>query len=145
MQWSQWDTLHASFLSEQVREKAYAFANVCAGEHVPILDATVDHAFVNMYLHHDEDPSKAIREMTRIVKSGGKIIITGLDEHAFEFLRSEQHDRWMGFRREEMRQWFVGAGSKNVQVDGVGTNRCADSCCGSEHARVSLLVDSGEK
>jgi ubiquinone/menaquinone biosynthesis C-methylase UbiE len=114
-------------------------------DNLPIPPATVDHAFANMYLHHVENPQNAIKEMARIVKPGGKVVITDLDKHSFEFLRTEQHDRWMGFRREDVQQWFVDAGLKNVAVDCVGVNCCADSSCGSERASVSIFVASGEK
>jgi ubiquinone/menaquinone biosynthesis C-methylase UbiE len=55
-----------------------------------------------MLLHHVENPKVAIKEMVRILKPGGMIVITDLDEHKFEFLKTEQHDRWMGFKREDV-------------------------------------------
>jgi ubiquinone/menaquinone biosynthesis C-methylase UbiE len=59
-----------------------------------------------MYLHHVELPSEAIKEMVRILKPGGKLVVTDLDEHAFEFLKEEHHDKWMGFRRDDIERWF---------------------------------------
>jgi len=114
-------------------------------EKLPISDEAVDYAFANMYLHHVESPPKAIKEMMRILKPGGKLVITDLDEHPFEFLRDEHHDRWMGFKREEIKQWFREAGFKNVIVDCVGESCCAQSRCGSEYADISIFVASGER
>ena len=82
--------------------------------------------------------------MVRILKPGGKLIITDLDEHTFAFLKEEQHDRWMGFKREEVRGWFTAAGLKNVAVESVGENCCAPSSCGGESASISIFVASGE-
>ena len=79
-------------------------------EALPIARQTVDHVFANMYLHHVESPPAAIKEMVRILKPGGKLIITDADEHTYEFLRTEQHDRWLGFRRDDIRSWFQLAG-----------------------------------
>ncbi len=45
-------------------------------EHIDIRDNSVEYVFANMYLHHVEDPSSAIKEMTRILKPGGKLIIS---------------------------------------------------------------------
>ncbi|MCJ7748792.1 MAG: class I SAM-dependent methyltransferase [Desulfobacterales bacterium] len=114
-------------------------------EHLPILDETMDYAFVNMFLHHVESPSEAIQEIARILRPKGKLVITDLDEHTFEFLRTEHHDRWMGFKREDIRQWLIEAGLKNVVADCVGENCCAQSSCGSDYTSISIFVASGEK
>jgi ubiquinone/menaquinone biosynthesis C-methylase UbiE len=137
---------------EMLAEMMRKFAN-CEGidyrigeaENLPVSDETVGYVFANMYLHHVESPSKAIKEMVRILKPGGKLIITDLDEHTFEFLKDEHHDRWMGFKREDIRKWFTEAGLKDVIVDSVGENCCAQSRQGDEYARVSIFVASGKK
>ncbi|MDI6870790.1 MAG: class I SAM-dependent methyltransferase [Bacillota bacterium] len=114
-------------------------------ERLPLPEGAVDYAFANMCLHHVESPPAAIREMARILRPGGKLVLTDLDEHRFRFLVEEQHDRWMGFKRDDIRQWFSEAGLQNVAVDCVGENCCANSTCGCESASVSIFVASGEK
>jgi len=114
-------------------------------EKLPIPDEAVDYAFANMYIHHVESPQKAIKEMVRILKPGGKLVITDMDEHEFKFLKEEHHDRWMGFEREDVRRWFEEARLKNVIVDCIGESCCAQSSCGDEHASISIFVASGEK
>jgi len=113
-------------------------------EKLPIPDGAVDYVFANMYLHHVESPLKAIMEMVRILKPGGKLVVTDLDEHTFEFLKEEHRDRWMGFRREDIERWFKESGLRNVSVECVGEDCCAQSSCG-EYARISIFVASGEK
>ncbi len=114
-------------------------------EKLPIEDKTVDYVFANMYLHHVENPPDALKEMARILKSNGMLVITDLDEHSFEFLKNEHHDRWMGFKREDVFNWFTEAGLTDVAVDCVGQKCCADSQCGTESASVSIFVVSGRK
>jgi ubiquinone/menaquinone biosynthesis C-methylase UbiE len=114
-------------------------------ERLPISDETVDYVFANMFLHHVESPSTAIKEMFRILKPGGMMVITDLDEHPFAFLKTEHHDRWMGFKREEIKQWLKDAGLRNVIVDCVGENCCAQSSSGCDHASISIFVASGQK
>jgi ubiquinone/menaquinone biosynthesis C-methylase UbiE len=116
-----------------------------ADRQIPLPDEAVDYAFANMYLHHVEDPPAAIREMARILRPGGKLVITDLDAHDFDFLRREHHDRWMGFNREDILQWFTGAGLKGARVDCVGERCCDTSCDGGEAASISIFVASGEK
>jgi ubiquinone/menaquinone biosynthesis C-methylase UbiE len=112
---------------------------------LPIPNETVDYVFANMYLHHVESPQKAIKEMVRILKPGGMLVITDLDEHNFDFLREEHHDRWMGFKRDDVKGWLTEAGLENIGADCVDEDCCAQSNCGGGHARVSIFIASGEK
>jgi arsenite methyltransferase len=118
---------------------------VGTAEQLPIESGTLDHAFANMYLHHVEDPATAIKEMARTLKPDGRLVLTDLDEHKFEFLRTEHHDRWMGFRQDDIRKWFQEAGLKNVTIDCVGDNCCATSECGCSEASVSIFIAVGTR
>jgi ubiquinone/menaquinone biosynthesis C-methylase UbiE len=115
---------------------------VGTAEAIPIESGSMDHVFANMYLHHVDDPPRAIREMVRILRSGGRLTLTDLDAHEFEFLRVEQHDRWMGFERADVQRWFFDAGLSDVDVDCVGENCCTTSDQGDGVA-ISIFVASG--
>ena len=112
-------------------------------ESLPLEDRSVDYVFANMCLHHVESPFAAIREMARIVKPGGRLIITDLDRHDFEFLRMEHCDRWMGFDRPDVARWLAEAGLVDVKIDCVGENCCAASQSGCGEAAVSIFVACG--
>jgi len=114
-------------------------------ESLPLADASVDYAFANMVLHHVESPPVAIREMARILKPGGRLVITDLDHHDFDFLHTEHCDRWMGFDRPDVARWLVEAGLTEVSIDCVGENCCAASQSGCGEAAVSIFVASGMK
>lgn len=114
-------------------------------KNLPIEDEIVDAIFCNMYLHHVESPPVAIQEMVRVLKTGGKIVVTDMDEHPYDFLRQEHNDRWMGFKREDIRKWLVEAGLHKVHIDCVGEDCCAESDCGTQKARVSVFIASGTK
>jgi ubiquinone/menaquinone biosynthesis C-methylase UbiE len=112
---------------------------------LPLDDASVDYVFANMFLHHVENPLAAIREMVRLIKPGGKLVITDLDSHPFEFLREEQHDRWLGFARSDVKIWFEQAGLSAVSVGDAESRCCADSPCGSQRADVTIFLGSGTR
>lgn len=112
---------------------------------LPLPTNSVRYAFANMYLHHVESPADAIREMAHIIEPGGMVLITDLDEHPFTFLREEHHDRWMGFKREAVADWFQQAGLQEVVVDCVGSDCCAVSTSSGEQAAVSIFIASGVK
>ena len=113
-------------------------------EELPIDNESVDHVFANMYLHHVNDPSNAIKEMVRTLKAGGTLVITDLDTHEHEFLKIEQHDRWMGFERADVEQWFLDAGLTDVAVDCVGQS-CSTTSDDGEEIAISIFVASGKR
>lgn len=114
-------------------------------EALPLADREVQVAFANMVLHHVEDPAAAIREMARVVAPGGRVVITDLDQHSHEFLRTEHHDRWMGFRRPDLRRWLEDAGLVEVVVEDAHERCCASSACGSEHASIGVFLAGGSR
>ncbi len=114
-------------------------------EKIPIENGKVDYVFANMCLHHVEIPLGAIKEMTRILKTGGTLVISDLDEHNFEFLRTEHHDRWMGFKREDIESWFSEAGLKNIMIESLEENCCASSKCGCQDAAANIFMATGKK
>lgn len=118
---------------------------ICESENLPVETETIDYVFANMYLHHVEHPALAIKEMTRILKKGGKLVISDLDEHTFEFLRTEQFDRWLGFKRDDIKQWYENAGLKNINIACADENCCANSNSKDQSASISIFIATGEK
>jgi hypothetical protein len=50
----------------------------------------------------------------------GRVTITDVFEHPFEFLRTERRDRRQGFGREALEDWLMAAGLGEVRVDDLG-------------------------
>lgn len=134
---------------EQLKAKFSTYKDIeCRqgnAENLPLEDNSVDYAFANMYIHHVESPAIAIYEMARVLRPGGKLVITDLDKHSFNFLKDEQFDLWMGFKREDIQKWLSEAGLKNVSFDCTGGNCCASSNCGCSSASISIFAAYGEK
>ncbi len=112
---------------------------------LPIESGTIDYAFANMFLHHVEDPARAVAEIGRIVRKGGRAVITDVDKHNYESLRIEQHDRWLGFRREDIGAWLHDAGFDKVRVESIGQDCCSNSLTHPDCAKISIFAASGVK
>ncbi|HUX07342.1 MAG TPA: class I SAM-dependent methyltransferase [Acidobacteriota bacterium] len=110
---------------------------------LPIESGTIDYAFANMFLHHVDDPAGAVMEIGRIVRRGGHVVITDIDKHDYESLRTEHHDRWPGFRREDLGAWLHDAGFDKVRVESLGHECCADSKLYPECSAISIFMASG--
>jgi ArsR family transcriptional regulator len=78
--------------------------------HLPIRDSETDCAVINMVLHYLDDPSAAVAEARRVIKSGGRLLITELDSHGDESLRNNYGHRWLGFPRDTVKSWLDGNG-----------------------------------
>jgi ubiquinone/menaquinone biosynthesis C-methylase UbiE len=102
-----------------------------------------------MYLHHCPDPQAAIQEMARVIRLGGRLVITDADAHNHEWMRQEMADVWLGFDRAQIRTWFRGAGLVNVLVDCTGQSCCAESKdpaitdAPEREAKISIFVATG--
>jgi len=135
---------------DEARRNLAQFANVefheADGLSLPLPDSSVDAVFANMYLHHCPDPLAAIREMVRILRPAGRLIITDMEAHTHEWLKTEMADVWLGFERGEIRAWFEQADLVNVIVDCTGET-CHSGCKSSEgeEADISIFVAAGTR
>ncbi|MGL4368996.1 MAG: ArsR/SmtB family transcription factor, partial [Spirochaetota bacterium] len=89
-------------------------------EHLPLRDGEADCAVISMALHHVASPDDAAREVFRIVKKGGSAVVADYDAHTREQMRTEHHDRWLGFSKKELSRYFESAG---FSIKGVVTLR----------------------
>lgn len=83
-------------------------------EDVPLDDCACDAAFSSMLLHHLADPAVGVRELVRIVKPTGKVVISDLVKHEYDWTREVMADVWLGFTEEQIRQWLTEAGATDV-------------------------------
>lgn len=113
--------------------------------HLPVRDNIVDYALANMYLHHVNDPAHAIREIHRILKIGGRMVLTDLDAHPFEHFRTAYQDLWLGFRHGEIETWMQDAGFRSVDVRSIEEYCCVNSVKPARDAKLSIFMATGEK
>ena len=109
----------------------------------PIPDHAVDAVFATMVLHHMNQPFETIREIKRILKPGGRIVLTDIEKHDFDFLKKEQYDRWQGFYFSDVRQWLSTAGFSNIIVGPVAKEKYLPSSEQNTTAYITIFVATG--
>lgn len=76
---------------------------------LPLESNSVDAAFAHMVLHSLEEPERAIQEMARIVKPGGRVVLVDFMPHEHEWMKQELGLLWLGFAPETLVEWLAGA------------------------------------
>ena len=84
---------------------------------LPLDAGEVDAAFAHMVLHYLPSPADALREMARIVKPGGAVVVVDFLEHENEWMRHELRVVWLGFPEAKIQQWFEQAGLTDMRID----------------------------
>jgi ubiquinone/menaquinone biosynthesis C-methylase UbiE len=112
-------------------------------EHIPLPDGSINAVIGNMILHHCLNPEMAIRDMARVLARGGRLALSDLEQHSYEFLREEHADRWLGFEIDHVRSMLDQSAFEDIRVDPL------ESCCSTtvEHGQVKIpmFLASGTK
>ncbi|VXB17797.1 Transcriptional regulator, ArsR family [Pseudomonas sp. 8AS] len=69
-----------------------------------------DCVVVNMVLHHFAAPAEALKQLARLVKPAGSLLITELCSHDQSWARTACGDLWLGFDQEDLARWADAAG-----------------------------------
>ena len=79
-------------------------------ESLPIDDGAVDVAILFLVAHFISDPTRVMREMRRVLKPDGRVLIVDLISHdRVEYVVQLGHV-WQGFDGEQMKEWLSSAG-----------------------------------
>jgi ubiquinone/menaquinone biosynthesis C-methylase UbiE/DNA-binding transcriptional ArsR family regulator len=96
----------------RIRELALSNVDMRQGtaEHLPIDSRTMDVALLALVLAYTADPEMILKEVHRILKPGGVVLILDLQPHTVELFREKLNHRWMGFSQEQLAQWLKSGG-----------------------------------
>jgi ArsR family transcriptional regulator len=79
-------------------------------EALPVEDMSLDAAVLFLVLHYLREPYAAFREVARVVKPGGRMLVVDLRPHTREEYRHEMGHLWMGFAGEQLENWAADSG-----------------------------------
>jgi SAM-dependent methyltransferase len=94
-----------------------------SGLTLPVEPRSVDIVFVDLVLGHIQTPALAIAEIKRILKPGGRLVITDIEKFSDAESQEANKERWMGFYPGDIRHWLKTAGFSNIIVNPVPTRQ----------------------
>jgi ArsR family transcriptional regulator len=84
---------------------------------LPLADREVNAALAHLVLHYVPQPAEALREMARVVKPGGVVVVVDFVRHEAEWMREELGVLWLGFPSDEIVRWLGEAGLEEARVE----------------------------
>ncbi|MVF13617.1 metalloregulator ArsR/SmtB family transcription factor [Ketobacter sp. MCCC 1A13808] len=113
-------TVTAIDISKEMLEKAEALRQQHQLDNVTLLCADTEDAVqqakqfdrivCNMVLHHVPSPADVFEDCTRLLKSGGTLVVADLCHHDQDWAKQSCGDLWLGFDPEELTDWAQEAG-----------------------------------
>ncbi len=106
---------HAPAMLEQLQARLrdnQASVDLRIGDaaHLPLGDGEADVMILNMVLHHLPQPDSVFRELTRVTRGGGQLLVAELDSHSQDNLARRFGDVWHGFAGSDLIEWLKQAG-----------------------------------
>jgi ubiquinone/menaquinone biosynthesis C-methylase UbiE/DNA-binding transcriptional ArsR family regulator len=86
-------------------------------ESLPIGDGEVDVALLFLVLHYAPEPSRVIAEASRVLKSGGRLLVLDMMPHDRQDLRQTMGHLWQGFDGATIAGWMGEAGLENFRYN----------------------------
>lgn len=78
--------------------------------HLPFADSSVNTVVLNQVLHHAEQPVEVLKEIGRILKDYGVLVMADLTRHEHDWARERLADQWLGFKQTEIEGWLTESG-----------------------------------
>lgn len=85
-------------------------------EALPIDDARLDAATLMLVLHHLPEPGRALADVARVLKPGGRLVLVDMLPHDREIYRQQMGHVWLGFSEEQVARLLADAGFERTRV-----------------------------
>ena len=95
---------------------------------------------IHQVLHFLDDPARAIREISRLLTPGGRLLVVDFAPHGLEFLRSDHAHLRLGFRADSVETWLEQSGLDVAPVRTIAPPADVTETPAGERLTVSLWL-----
>ncbi len=88
-------------------------------EALPLEAGELDAAMLSLVLHYSPAPARALAEVGRVVRPGGRILVVDMLPHEREEYQQQMGHVWLGFTEKQMTKFLTGAGFGDVRIRAV--------------------------
>ena len=85
-------------------------------ESLPIDAGELDAAMLSLVLHYSPAPAKALSEVGRVVRKGGRVLVVDMLPHDRQEYQMQMGHVWLGFSEKQIARFLTGAGFADVRV-----------------------------
>jgi len=85
-------------------------------ESLPIDSGELDVAMLSLVLHYSPAPARALAEVGRVVRKGGRVLVVDMLPHDREEYQQQMGHVWLGFSEKQISRFLTGAGFGDVRV-----------------------------
>jgi ArsR family transcriptional regulator len=85
-------------------------------ENLPIEAGELDAAMLSLVLHYSPAPARALAEVARVLKPGGRVLVVDMLPHDRQEYQQQMGHVWLGFSEKQIGRFLSGAGFAEVRV-----------------------------
>lgn len=85
-------------------------------EALPLEAGELDAAMLSLVLHYSPDPARALADVARVLRPGGRLLVVDMLPHERTEYQQQMGHVWLGFSEKQVARLLTGAGFSDVRV-----------------------------
>jgi ubiquinone/menaquinone biosynthesis C-methylase UbiE len=85
-------------------------------ENLPLSNGELDAAMLSLVLHYSPSPARALGEVGRVLRKGGRVLIVEMLPHDRQEYQQQMGHVWLGFSEKQISRFLTGAGFGDVRI-----------------------------